>query len=59
VRLLHCTSRVDLPEVALDLGYYDQPHFIHEFQEFSGLTPTAYLRSRGQHANHVPLQSAG
>jgi AraC-like DNA-binding protein len=30
-------------EVALDCGYYDQPHLIHDFQEFSGLSPTDYL----------------
>jgi AraC-like DNA-binding protein len=58
VRRLHLASQVDLPDLALDLGYYDQPHFIHEFQEFSGLTPTAYLRSRGTHANHVPIHHA-
>jgi methylphosphotriester-DNA--protein-cysteine methyltransferase len=60
VRLLHSSaSSIDLPDVALDLGDYDQPHFIHEFHEFSGLTPAAYLRARGQHANHVPLRTAG
>jgi|HubBroStandDraft_6_1064221.scaffolds.fasta_scaffold93204_3 AraC-like DNA-binding protein len=59
VRRLHSASCIDLPEVALDLGYYDQPHFIHEFHEFSGVTPTAYLRARGQHANHVPIPDAG
>ena len=30
-------------EIAFDLGYYDQAHFIKEFKEFSGLTPKEYF----------------
>jgi AraC-like DNA-binding protein len=29
--------------LALDLGYFDQSHFIREFLEFSGLSPTDYI----------------
>jgi methylphosphotriester-DNA--protein-cysteine methyltransferase len=46
---------VDWANVALSCGYFDQAHFIHDFQTFSGLNPTAYLARRGQHYNHVPL----
>lgn len=42
-------------DLATACGYFDQPHFIHDFQSFTGLTPSAYLTQRGEHHNHVPL----
>jgi AraC-like DNA-binding protein len=33
---------VGLATIALDLGYYDQAHFINEFRALSGLTPSQY-----------------
>jgi AraC-like DNA-binding protein len=38
-------SSASWAELALDLRYFDQSHFIREFLEFSGLSPTDYLRS--------------
>lgn len=32
-----------LTRLALDLGYYDQSHFIHEFRAVCGVSPTRYL----------------
>ena len=55
VRTVHGAGEVDWAALALNCGYYDQAHFIHDFQEFSGITPTAYLLQRTQHLNHVPL----
>jgi AraC-like DNA-binding protein len=48
-------SEVEWAQVALDCGYYDQAHFIHDFQAFSGITPSAYLASATPHLNHVPI----
>jgi len=48
-------TAVDWPDLACACGYFDQAHFIGEFREFSGLSPTAYLRQRGEDLNHVPL----
>ena len=55
LRTIHRKQEADWAQVALECGYYDQPHFIHDFQTFSGLTPTAYLAAATPHLNHVPL----
>jgi methylphosphotriester-DNA--protein-cysteine methyltransferase len=34
-------------DVAIDAGYYDQPHLTAEFRELSGLTPGAFAASLG------------
>jgi AraC-like DNA-binding protein len=52
---VHGTRDVDWAEVALDCGYYDQAHFIHDFRAFSGLTPGEYLSGATPHLNHVPV----
>jgi AraC-like DNA-binding protein len=46
---------VDWANVALDCGYFDQAHFIHDFRAFSGINPTTYLAHQTPHRNHVPL----
>lgn len=42
--LNHSKKFTSLTELSLELGYYDQSHFINEFKEFSGKTPTDYFR---------------
>ena len=41
---------IDWAQLALGSGYDDQAHLTHEFREFSGMTPTAWL------ARERPLQ---
>lgn len=63
LRFQHAREAVDQaptlnwPQLASACGYYDQSHLIHDFQEFSGLSPTDYLCLRSNHVlrNHVPL----
>jgi AraC-like DNA-binding protein len=55
VNLLEQKNQIEWAAVASDCGYYDQAHFIHEFQTFSGLNPSAYLRQRGDYLNFIPL----
>jgi AraC-like DNA-binding protein len=52
---VHRKAGVNWARVALDCGYYDQAHFIHDFQAFSGMTPAAYLARATEHLNHVPM----
>jgi AraC-like DNA-binding protein len=50
---------IDWAELAINCGYFDQSHLIKDFEEFSGLAPTHYLRQRQPDArlkeNHVPI----
>jgi methylphosphotriester-DNA--protein-cysteine methyltransferase len=58
VRTIGGSARdVDWTDLALRCGYYDQGHFIHDFRDFSGMTPAAYLRARTEHLNHVPFEA--
>jgi AraC-like DNA-binding protein len=45
----------DWSMLAAEYGYTDQAHFIHDFRDLTGLTPTAYHPSSRQRRNHVPL----
>ena len=49
---------VDWSGVALDGGYFDQAHFIHDFRAFSGINPSKYLvdyKGFPRHHNHLPV----
>jgi AraC-like DNA-binding protein len=46
---------VDWAETALSCGYFDQPHFIHDFRAFAGVSPAVYLRHRTANPNHVRI----
>lgn len=55
--------KVDWAQLAVECGYFDQSHLIHEFVEFSGVSPSEYRRrqelldSAGCHVkrHHLPL----
>jgi AraC-like DNA-binding protein len=47
---------VDWWDVVERHSYYDQPHFIREFRQFTGFTPTEWLKLRGPYVHHIPLR---
>jgi AraC-like DNA-binding protein len=49
--------RVDWAKMAVLAGYYDQAHLIHDFREFSGLSPGAYEPRTHGDRTHVPLRA--
>lgn len=51
---LQDSPAIDWSALALKCGYFDQAHFIHDFRDFAGISPSAYLRHRTS-SNHVPL----
>ncbi len=48
-------EQADWAELASSCGYYDQAHFIHDFQAFAHCAPTEYLSRRGFHPCHLVL----
>ncbi|MFC5405368.1 DUF6597 domain-containing transcriptional factor [Cohnella soli] len=55
VRWIRQPDPIDWADLAVKCNYYDQPHFIKEFQAFSGLSPMEYRNKKSLHPNHIPL----
>jgi methylphosphotriester-DNA--protein-cysteine methyltransferase len=58
LRQIASGKSVNWTGVALDGGYFDQAHFIHDFRAFSGINPSKYLANyKGfpRHHNHLPI----
>lgn len=46
-------KKVDWPSLFYECEFYDQAHFIKDFEEFTGRTPQQYLRENTELANYV------
>jgi len=48
----------DWAQVALEGGYFDQSHLIHEFNALAGVTPARYAPVAADQPTHVPIVEA-
>jgi AraC-like DNA-binding protein len=56
IQLVEKEQKVSWTSLAYECGYYDQAHFIKEFQAFSGINPSSYLADRGDYINYLPIK---
>ncbi|MCO5231796.1 MAG: AraC family transcriptional regulator [Chitinophagales bacterium] len=56
LQLLHY-SNTNLSEIGLQVGYYDQSHFIHEFKSYTRMTPREYREANKEYLGHIFLNS--
>lgn len=55
IALIREEKTVNWVQISSDSGYYDQAHFIKEFQSFSGFNPTDFLELESDRINFFPL----
>lgn len=46
-------SNYSIEQIASSLGYFDAAHFVHDFMELSGLSPTQYRKNKSGFYNDV------
>ena len=54
VLAIDVAAPIDWADIAARAGYFDQAHFVHEFREFTGLTPTRYIEVRRRFLREHP-----
>ena len=57
LKRIQVSKTVNWTDVAVACDYFDQAHFINDFQAFSGLNPTVYLRQRTDYPNFTRAEN--
>jgi AraC-like DNA-binding protein len=55
IAAIESTETIQWSQIALQSGYYDQAHFIHDFRHFSGFTPNEYIKRKASTLNYIPV----
>lgn len=55
LREIETKKSINWVDIAGSCGYYDQSHFIHDFQKFSGINPEQYIKTKGDYFGYIPL----
>lgn len=55
LQLIRKTGTPNWPELAVSNGYFDQAHFIHDFKNLAGISPSEYALNQGDAANHLAV----
>jgi AraC-like DNA-binding protein len=55
---INSQATVEWVDLAYDCGYFDQAHFVNDFQAFSGVNPTAYLSHRLEYPGFIRAAQA-
>ncbi len=55
IQEIDAAKKISWAGLALECGYYDQAHFIHDFKTFSGFSPNEYLLKQSEYLNYVAI----
>ena len=53
---IHKKEKINWSDILLNCGYYDQAHFIKDFQAFAGLNPARYIEDQGEWPHYIPVR---